>query len=176
MVVFNIYLLINLFSLFLSLIFLGWMIFAVASIMKGAPFIRSKDAAIKAMLDLSKIKEGERSIDIGAGNGRIVYAFARHGAQAHGLEINGFLVIWSKLYGLVQGLRGKAFFHWGNLWQYDFSSYDVVSVYGIVQIMPDLEKKLRSEMRPGSRIVSNTFRFPNLPIAAERDGVYLYII
>jgi len=166
------YLILQLFSLFLSLLFLGWIIFALSSIIKGAPFINTKKEVVDAIVEISGFAPTDKIMDLGSGDGRIVFAFASKGLDAHGLEINLFLVLWSRFKSQI--LHNKATFHWGNLWQTNVSSYDVVTVYGIVQIMHDLERKLIRELKPGSKIISNTFQFPNLVSSRISGSVRLY--
>jgi hypothetical protein len=157
------------------LLFLFWMIFAVLSIVKGAPFVITPKAKRDIILEFAEIHEGDVSVDIGSGSGSIVMTLAEAGAQAHGYEINLLLVMWSRMVILYRGLKGKALIHWANFWRADFSSFSVVTVYGISHIMSDLEKKLDAELRPGTRVISNTFRFPNWVPVKEKDGVILYI-
>ena len=40
---------------------------------------------IESMLALAEIKPGEKMADLGSGDGRIVIAFAKAGAEAHGV-------------------------------------------------------------------------------------------
>ena len=70
------------------------LIFLIPTI-HGAIYYPSSDPQIATMLDLAQIKKGERAVDIGSGDGRIVRALARAGAHAHGYELNPFLVFWS---------------------------------------------------------------------------------
>jgi protein-L-isoaspartate O-methyltransferase len=159
-----------------ALFFVFWMVFAILSIAKGAPFINSKKKAIESMIELAEIKTGMKTVDIGSGSGPIVIAFARAGAQATGYEINWFLVLWSRVKLRMLGLSGKGKIRWGNFWQQNLSESDVVTVYGIPFIMKDLEKKLLAEMKPGTKIISNSFTFPNLQVARQVESVYLYIV
>lgn len=170
-----IYILLQLFSLFLSLLFLGWVIFALASIVKGAPFINTKKEVVDAIVALAEPSAADTVIDLGSGDGRIVFAFSSQGIEAHGLEINLFLVLWSQFKAYLRH-DSKATFYWGNLWQTNLSNYSIVTVYGIVQIMPDLEKKLISELSPGAKIVSNTFQFPHMNPVRTNGSVRLYEI
>jgi len=41
--------------------------------------------------------------------------------------------------------------------------------------MEQLEAKIRSQLKPGARVVSNTFKFPHWSAAKVEGGVYLYI-
>lgn len=151
------------------------MIFAILSIVKGAPFVVTSKVKQAVVLEFARLKPEDIAVDIGSGNGSLVTLMAKSGTEAHGYEINGLLVLWSRFFIFKSGLRKKAFIHWGNFWKADFSRFSVVTVYGISHIMADLEKKLDSELRPGTRVISNTFRFPNWVVAEEREGVFLYI-
>jgi precorrin-6B methylase 2 len=155
-------------------LFFLWMIFAILSIVKGAPFVLTKKARRAIIISFADIKYGEKAVDIGSGDGSIVIEMARAGAEAHGYEINLLLVLWSKLRIWKAGLNGKAFVHWGNMWKTDFSPFSVVVVYGIKQIMHDLEEKLNKELKPGTRVISNTFPFPNWKVEKEENLVFLY--
>lgn len=150
------------------------LIFLIPTI-HGAIYYPSSDPQIATMLDLAQIKKGERAVDIGSGDGRIVRALARAGAHAHGYELNPFLVFWSwwQERALPKSQRGHH--HLANLWFTSFASFDVVILFGMTYIMKDLEKKLLRELKPGTRVVSNSFPFPNWKPVRRVGNIYLYI-
>lgn len=150
--------------------------FALPLFARGAPYVPSGRKTIERMLDLATLKAGERMLDIGSGDGRIVIAAARRGTAAHGVELNPWLVWWSRLQARMWGLSSKAAFTCGNLWSFDTSDFDVVTVYGLSPIMRRLGEKLSRELKPGARVVSHGFRFPDWQAVQEVDGVYLYIM
>jgi len=117
----------------------------------------------------SSIKDGEiklpndvRFVDIGSGDGRFVVWAARQGYSAHGLEYNPFLTLYSKLRLLVGGLLGKAKVYNKNFNKHDFSDYNVAYMYIFSEHMDKIREKLFSEMKPGSMVISNTFKFKDL--------------
>ncbi len=144
-------------------------------IMRGAPYVPTHPRAVEHMVGFTKPKAGDRAVDIGAGDGKIVIAMARAGAEAHGYEINPLLFALGKWKIRRAGLHGKAFIHWQNFWKLDFSKFNIVTVYGIGHIMSPLEAKLTRELPTGSRIASNVFPFPNWKISDEMDGILLYL-
>lgn len=140
----------------------------------GAPYVPTHDKTMKKMVMLLNIKLGEKAVDLGSGDGKIVIALAQAGAEAHGYEINPFLVLWSKRNIKKAGFAGKAFIHWKSFWGADFSSFQVVTIYGITYVMKRLEKKLQKELKHGSRVASNAFTFPHWSPLQSDNGVHLY--
>lgn len=157
-----------------TVVFLGSIIMLVW-LRRGAFFVPTKRTHVSRIMGILNLKPGEKVVDLGSGDGRLLIALAEAGAEAHGYEHNPLLVARSKFALKKRGLEGKAFVHMENFWNADLSSFDGVVIYGISYIMPKLEKKLRAELRPGARVVSNAFKFPSWEPAAKDRGVYLYI-
>lgn len=148
--------------------------FVLWLVLSGAPYIPTKKAGLEKILACCGEVAGRKVLDIGSGDGRIVIALARAGAEAHGVEINPFLVWWSRAKIRNAGLEGKAFIHRQNLWNFDCSGFDFVTLFGITHIMKRLEKKLRHELKPGARVVSIAFKFPTWPVARQNEVVYAF--
>ncbi|MCX6764474.1 MAG: methyltransferase domain-containing protein [Candidatus Nealsonbacteria bacterium] len=140
----------------------------------GALYAPTKEEKVKKMIELLNIKKGEKALDIGAGDGRLVIALASAGALATGFEISPFLVKLAQKNIKKAGLEGKAFVYRKNFWKEDFSQYDAVTVYGIGYIMKSLEKKLKKELKQEARIVSNNFHFPTWEPIKKENNIFLY--
>lgn len=143
-------------------------------IVSGAPFVASNREIVKKMISLADIKPAIKAADLGSGDGRVVIALAKAGAKAHGYEINPLLVWWSRRSIRKEKLTDRAFIHWGSFWRHDLSSFDAITIFGISYIMRSLEKKLKAELKPGARVVSNEFIFPDWPYSQKESDVYLY--
>lgn len=141
---------------------------------RGVMYVPSTDEKVKKMVDILKAKNGEKAVDLGSGDGRLVIALAKAGAMAYGYEINPFLVAKSRKKIKESGLEKGALILQNNFWNEDLSQFDIVTVYGIHHIMKGLEVKLSKELKWGARVVSNAFSFPSWKCAAKEDGVYLY--
>jgi 16S rRNA A1518/A1519 N6-dimethyltransferase RsmA/KsgA/DIM1 with predicted DNA glycosylase/AP lyase activity len=152
------------------LIFLIW----ISSALFGAPFQPSSDKEVKEILELAKIKKGQKTADLGSGNGKIVIEFAKRGAEAHGFEINPLLVLLSQKRIKKLGLQDNAFIHWKNFMKQNFSDFDIITSFQISYIMPDLEKKLTKELKHDSKVISNTWKFPKWKPKKKLGRVYLY--
>ena len=138
------------------------------------PFVPSSTDRLNTMVELSQVKPGQKTLDLGSGDGRVVIAMAKAGAEAHGFEVDPKLVEESKKNIANEGLEGKAFIHNKSFWDGDLRDFDVITVYGITSIMGRLEGKLKQELKDGAKIVSNYFTFPNWKPEEVKEKVYLY--
>jgi len=143
---------------------------------RGAIFDPSSLEETRQMGELAAVTPGERAVDLGSGDGRVVIELARRGAEAHGYEINPVLVAVSRRNIRQSGLSGRAFIHWGSFWRHDFSRYDLITVFQVGFVMARLEAKLRRELAPGARIISHYWRFPGLQPERSHGNIYRYRI
>ena len=79
--------------------------------------------------------KGSKLVDIGSGDGRIVHLTAEKGYRSHGIELNPWLVIYSKLKSWRLGLRLMATFSRQDLWKSNFAKYDNVVIFGVEQMV-----------------------------------------
>jgi len=114
--------------------------------------------------EMRKGSEKVRAVDLGAGDGRVVMEFARNGYYAEGVEFNFWLVCYAKFRAIFsrdikKGYRPK--FYWGDLWKTNLSQYDVICVFGVKEILGQLEEKLSKEMKKDAIVVACRFSLPN---------------
>jgi cyclopropane fatty-acyl-phospholipid synthase-like methyltransferase len=138
------------------------------------PFVPSSEERLKTMVALAAVLPGQRVADLGAGDGRVLIALAKEGAEAHGFEIEPKLAAQARANIRKEGLEGKAFVHQKNFFEADLSDFEVLTIYGITSIMRPLEEKLRSELKPGARVISNFFTFPTWEQEEKVGDVYVY--
>ena len=92
------------------------LILLILSISRGAAPIPTNLKTVRHILELTQGKPGEKAIDLGSGDGRIVIALAKHGLHAYGYEINPLLV-WGSNYRIrKEGLQQNAFIEWKSFW------------------------------------------------------------
>ena len=143
-------------------------------LLRGAPYVPSQEKTIRQMILLAGILPGERAIDLGSGDGRVVIALARAGAEAHGYEINPLLVWLGRRKIRKEGLEKVAFIHFKDFWSVDFSAFDIVTVFGISHIMSFLRRKCKKELKSDARVIANSFPFSKWPHTKKVGEVYLY--
>lgn len=140
------------------------------------PPVPTRESAVADMVALATLQPGERVADLGSGDGRIVVAFARAGAEAHGYESNLFLVLIARRKIRKTRLGNIAHVHWANFWKVDLSPFNVVTIYGMPYLMKPLERKLQAELHPGARVLSNYFEFPNWTALRTQRDIHLYAV
>ncbi len=163
------------FGLLIIIFLLGVIFLLVYSMLFGGPYAPIGQQRTKSMLSLLEIKPGEKTVDLGAGDGRTVIAMAKKGAIAHGYEINPLLVWIARKKIKKEKLEKKAFMHMTDMWTKNYSSFDVITVYLAPHIMGKLEKKLKKELKKNGRIAMNHYHFPTWKPSKIKNHVYLYV-
>jgi precorrin-6B methylase 2 len=124
---------------------------------KDVVWVPTSQALVDKMLDLAKVTANDTVYDLGSGDGRTVITAAKRGARAFGIEYNTDMVELSKKNAAAAGVKeDRATFMRADLFETDFSKATVITMF----LLPDINLKLRPkilDMRPGTRIVSNTF-------------------
>jgi len=143
---------------------------------KGSPWVPTTFKMVHKMLDLADIQPNELVYELGCGDGRIaVIAARKYQARVVGVELNPFLWLWCQLVITIFGLRSRVKVVLGNFYKQDLRNADVVVCYLLPKTNKELEGKLLRELRPGTRVVSNTFLFYQVRLS-KRDGKALLYI
>lgn len=143
-----------------------------------APWLPSENYDVRTALAAAKLRPGERFVDLGCGTGNVVLVAAREfGASARGVELAPPLYVVCRLRSML-GTHADTSFRLGNLYREDLSDADVVYLFG-TPLVSRLTKKLESELKPGARVISHSFRIRGLageliiPLRGSREA-YLY--
>jgi SAM-dependent methyltransferase len=144
-------------------------------------FTPTRQGVADAMLSLAEVKPGDVVFDLGSGDGRIVILAAqKYGARAVGVEIDHALIEMSRQIARDGDVEQKATFIEGDLFTTDISTATVVTLYLSDSVNRRLEPKLRSELRPGTRIVSHQFPIGDWPpvrrLRVDDEEIYLWIV
>jgi predicted RNA methylase len=145
-------------------------------------FATTQQAVALAMLRLAGTTTGDVVYDLGSGDGRIVILAAqRFGARGVGVEIDPPLVERSRQVAREAAVDDQVTFIEGDLFTADISAATVVTLFLSPGTNRALEQKLRTELKPGTRIVSHQFPIatwtPDKTVrAADGTDVYLWIV
>jgi SAM-dependent methyltransferase len=122
------------------------------------PFVPTTDQAVQAMLKLADVKKTDVVYDLGCGDGRIVIAAARDfGARAVGIDINPQRIAEAKENAQKAGVEKLVRFEENDLFEADIHEATVVTLFLLSSVNLKLRPKLLNDLKPGTRIVSNTF-------------------
>jgi 16S rRNA A1518/A1519 N6-dimethyltransferase RsmA/KsgA/DIM1 with predicted DNA glycosylase/AP lyase activity len=143
----------------------------------GAPWLPTSLGMVNKMLKLAEVGPDDIVYDLGCGDGRtLITAAWRYKARAVGVEIDPLRYIWCQTLITLLGLRKRVRIHYGNFFKHDLSEATVVTCYLLQSTNSKLEEKLKSELRVGARVVSNTFTFPGLQSVRQDGEARLYTV
>jgi ribosomal protein L11 methylase PrmA len=159
----------------IQLVFAGFILYLLVAFVTGGPFVPSAYQRAKRMVVMAKITKGQTVIDLGSGDGRILLLAAQAGARARGVEINPYLVWYTRLRAKLAGVGKEIQVTTGNLWTFPLKGADVVFVYLLPWRMKELAAKLSRELAPGTRVISNSFIFPQWKIIDQDRENHIYV-
>lgn len=147
-------------SFFAVLIFFG-LIFTSSSHVTAqdldVPYVPTPDNVVERMLDLTDVESSDYVIDLGSGDGRIVIAAAKRGANGHGIDLDPERIAEARENASSEGVDDQIMFMEGDIFETDFSEASVITMY----LLPSVNKKLRPELinklQPGTQVVSHSF-------------------
>jgi ubiquinone/menaquinone biosynthesis C-methylase UbiE len=146
------------------------------------PYVPTTEEAVRTMLKLADVKETDIVYDLGCGDGRIVIAAAKiYGARAVGIDIDPNRVREAKENAKKAGVENLVRFEENDLFRADFHEATVVTLFLLRSVNLRLRPKLLQELKPGTRVVSNTFdmgdwrpeKEQSLPAADNDEAAYL---
>lgn len=171
--------------LLLALI-LGFFFFAIDTFL-DLPYVATKREKIATIIKLAGIKPKETVVDLGSGDGRLLFAAAQKGARAVGYEVNPYLVILTRLKyqflkrNIIRSYKktfiGPVTVYRQSLWQADLKKANIIFVYGRGKTMKRFEDFVFKNARKGTRIIVNTDLtkpFPTKRPLKSENGIFLY--
>ena len=149
-----------------------------------APYVPTPPDVVDRMLRLARTGPGDVVYDLGCGDGKIVIAAAKKfGARGVGIDINPDLVKVANENAVKAGVADKTTFIVGDIFdpKVTFSDASIVTLYLLPELNRRLMPRLKTELKPGTRIVSNSFEMGDAwpPEKVEHVGnfyVYLWTI
>jgi SAM-dependent methyltransferase len=122
------------------------------------PYVPTTEQAVEAMLKLAGVKKDDVVYDLGCGDGRIVISAAKNfGARGVGIDINPVRIAEAKENAKKAGVEDRVRFEENDLFKADFREATVVTLFLLPNINLKLRPRLLEELKPGTRVVSNTF-------------------
>lgn len=136
-------------------------------------YLPTPHPVVGAMLRLAGVSRNDVVFDLGSGDGRIPIAAARaYGARGVGIELDGRMLERARCNARESGVERLVEFRQGDLFGADLREATVVTLFLFPEMVQRLMPKLRSDLRPGTRIVSHRFGPSSWPPdrTVEADG------
>ena len=118
------------------------------------PYVQTPMEIVERMLRMAEVRAGDRVIDLGSGDGRIVIEAAKRGARGLGVDLDPGLVKLATQNAQAAGVADRARFEVRDIFETDLSTATVVAFY----LLPEFNAKLLPRLlalKPGTRIVSH---------------------
>jgi 2-polyprenyl-3-methyl-5-hydroxy-6-metoxy-1,4-benzoquinol methylase len=123
-------------------------------------------SSIEQIFDDLQLGAGEKFVDLGCGDGRIVITAAQRGMQATGIEANPALYRQSQIDAELAGV--SATFVEGDLVNTDLTPYTVIYMYLGPPLCDAVLPKIRA-LPAGRTIISGEYAYPNWTPLASYD-------
>jgi SAM-dependent methyltransferase len=137
---------------------------ATGTVKPDVIWIATDDPVVTAMLKLAHVTKTDVVYDLGCGDGKIVIAAARQfGARGVGIEIDPERVKAANAAVKAAGVGDRVKIIEGNIFDPAIPIRDatVVTLFLLESLNEKLRPRLQSELRPGTRVVSNAFHMGN---------------
>lgn len=122
------------------------------------PFVPTPKKNVKLIIDQLDLKPGQIFYDLGCGEGRFLIEAEKHGAKAIGFEISPWAYSRCKINLFLHKSKAKVFYK--NFYKADLSDAAGIFCFLMNTVMPKVEKKLKRELKPGTKIVCYGFKLP----------------
>lgn len=144
-------------------------------------YVPTPPEVVAAMLKVANVKKGDVLYDLGSGDGRIpVTAAQKFGVRAVGIDINPERIKEANENARKAGVTDRVKFLNEDLFEADISEATVVTLYLLDSLNEKLRPKLLRELKPGTRIVSHSFRMgdwqPEQTIDVNGSMVYFWTV
>jgi tRNA A58 N-methylase Trm61 len=121
-------------------------------------YVPTPQEVVDAMLKLANVTQEDVIYDLGSGDGRIPITAAKNfGARGVGIDIDPQRIREANANLKLAGVEDRVTFLNQDLFTTDISEATVVTLYLLPSLNLKLIPKLNKELKPGTRVVSNSF-------------------
>jgi SAM-dependent methyltransferase len=163
-------------SLFtLAVVFFGSaMIYA--NIATRVPWARIPMANLEQIFVAINLPAGSIVYDLGCGDGRFLFLAEKKGFRAIGYELSFYPYLKAVFARLIRG--SKVEIKYQDFFKQDLSHADAVFIFLTASVMDKIGRKLKKELRLGTRVVSYGFIIPGWPtpqiLSTAPSKTYVY--
>lgn len=143
------------------------------SLKKGeVPYVPSSKVDMIEAIDALDLVKGDNLIDIGSGDGKVLFYIARKYPDiiCVGIERSKLLVLWSNFVTKLLNYKNLRF-ELADALKYDYSLFNKVYLYLTKELIVPLMPELIPQLKVNSKVVSVRFGFLGLLEAIEVEKV-----
>lgn len=135
-----------------------------------APYLPTPQDVVERMLQLADVTSRDLVYDLGCGDGRIIItAASKYGARGIGVDIEPYWVAESQSNAKKAGVEQLVTFRVEDAMTADLSPATVLTLYLVHWSTAKLQPIIRSQVKPGTRIVSHSFGVDDsAPVRTEK--------
>lgn len=136
-------------------------------------FVGSDPTNVERMIKLAELRDDDRVIDLGSGDGRIVIGAARAHPKVEGIgvDIDAKLVTEATIAAEKVGVGDRVRFMRQNVFDADLSGVSVIFMWLWPEMQTMLRPKILAEARPGTRVITNVWDLGSWqPDRVDNDG------
>ena len=145
------------------------------------PYVPSEQEVVQLMLDMAEVNSKDYLIDLGCGDGRILVTAAKQrGTKGIGVDIDP-----ARIADAMELAAGERVEHLVDFIESDFRDIDirkatVVTLYLLEHMNLEIKSKLLRELKPGTKVVSNTFAMgdwqPVKQTRHQHSNIYMWLV
>jgi 16S rRNA G966 N2-methylase RsmD len=148
---------------------------------KFVKWVPTPPQIIDSFFELAPISSSDVVYDLGSGDGRLLFTALEKGAgKCVGIDIDPHCVNIAKEAAKSKGLEQKVTFIEGDVLDQKLSEASVILVYLLQSGIAFLRPKFETELRPGTRIVIETYPVqgwkPAKILEVKNRNFYLYVM
>ena len=133
-------------------------VMVIGPAMFGAPWHPISRRDLKRALDFCEAQSGERLIDLGSGDGRVLITAAKeYGLVGTGIEIDPIKVWLANLRVRWAGVQDKVKIVRANIFDTDYREADILFIYLTHQAIDKLFPKILEQLKPNVKILCYRF-------------------
>lgn len=146
---------------------------SIGNFKNKVPFVTTPNAVLKNIADALLIKDDSVVYDLGCGDGKVLFYLSHFNKKAKyiGIENTTFTFLLSKIGSFFnkkkEGVDVEIIDN--DFFKQDLSNATHIFVYLHPTILDELLPKFEKELKPGTRLVSLSFKFRNQKPISEID-------
>ncbi|MFA6251311.1 MAG: hypothetical protein WC603_01660 [Candidatus Paceibacterota bacterium] len=164
-------------EVFLIVVFLGivvlFVFWSIGNFRNKVPFVTASNAVLKDIAKALMITDDSVVYDLGCGDGRVLVYLSRLNPKAKyiGIENNILPLLLSRIESFWSNKKtgNKIEIINGDFFKQDLSKATHIFTYLYPNIMDELLSKFEKELKPGTKLVSLSFKFSGKNYSNEVD-------